>query len=225
MTTRTTMIRPAPVRPSAGSLLLAAALFAVVLACAGCNSTRSTSNELQSDLVASEQRAREARELFIKADRLRKDGKTTEAVDTYRQSLVLDTSNSAAWHNLGTLLIEQKDYMGAAGALRTAADLAPNDARPLENLGLTYHRAGYDDQALKYYMESLSRDPNWIGSIRGVAMCSYRLNRSTEEILNVLSRGVMLERDDSWSTMLRRERFRVSEQLKAEKDALRREGK
>jgi Tfp pilus assembly protein PilF len=219
------MIRTVPALRRTCSIFLCAAALTLVFASTGCKSTASKSSDMQSEFAAADVRAREARELFIKADRLRKDGKTSEAVDMYRQSLVLDTSNSAAWHNLGTLLIEQKDYMGAAGALRTAADLAPTDARPLENLGLTYHRAGYDDQALKYYMESLGRDPNWIGSIRGVAMCSYRLNRANEQILEILSRGQMLERDDSWSNMIRRERIRVNEQLKAEKDALRREGK
>lgn len=195
-----------------------------LLPLAGCAS-HAAKPQHQAELEAAEARSREARDLFVQADRARKGGKAAEAIDLYRRSLGLDGSSAAAWHNLGTLLMEQKDYMAAASALRSAADLSPQDPRPLESLGLTYFRAGYDSQALEHYMESLRRDPNWVASIRGVAMCSYRLNKASDEILEVLTRGVMLERDDSWRDRIQRERIRVEQQIKSEKDAARREGR
>lgn len=204
------------------------AALAVILfagAAGGCASTASRTSTAAESAAAADARMREAHALLIQADQARKSGKATEAVELYRRSLGLDGANAAAWHNLGTLLIEQKDYMAAASSLRSAADLAPADPRPLESLGLTYFRAGYDDQAMRHYMESLQRDPNWLGSIRGVAMCSYRLNQASDDILTVVSRGVMIERDSEWRTMLQREKIRVEQQLKAEKEAARRDGR
>lgn len=190
----------------------------------GCSTTPSRGSA-EAAAQAADERAREARALLLQADQARKSGHSEEAIALYRRSLGLDGSNSAAWHNLGTLLIEQKDYMAAASSLRSAADLAPLDPRPLESLGLTYFSAGYDEEALEHYMESLRRDPNWLGSIRGVAMCAYRLHKASDAILEVLGRGVMLERDNTWRQMLQRERIRVEQQLKSEKDAARRESR
>ncbi|HLO39556.1 MAG TPA: tetratricopeptide repeat protein [Phycisphaerales bacterium] len=205
------------------------ALFAAVctafLLAAGCESTRKPRLDLQGDLAAADARSREARELLEQAEDLRKKGKSELAISTYRRSLELDESSSAAWHNLGTLLLDQKDYMGAATALRAAADRAPTDPRPLESLGLVYHRAGYDEKAISYYFESLERDPNWLGSIRGVAICSHRLNSASDQILEILDRGVMRESDDAWSMVIKRERIRVKEQLRADKESLRRDGR
>lgn len=177
------------------------------------------------EAAAMEERYREARELQARADQARRSGRQPEAIDLYRRSLGLDGSNFAAWHNLGTLLMEQQDYMSAAGALRSASDLAPTDPRPLESLGLTYFRAGYDEQALRYYMESLERDATRVESIRGVAMCAYRLNQANDDILEVLRRGSMVEQDPKWRAMIHRERIRVEQQIKSEKEAARREGR
>lgn len=201
----------------------AASLSAVVAGLSGCSPA--PRKAVLPDASEIEDRLRQARELQTKADQARRKGNQPEAIDLYRRSLGLDGSNFAAWHNLGTLLMEQKDYMAAAGALRAAADLAPTDPRPLESLGLTYFRAGYDDQALRHYMESLDRDPTRVESIRGVAMCAYRLNRADDDILEILRRGSMVEPDAKWRTMIHRERVRVEQQIKAEKESARREGR
>ncbi|MCK6476151.1 MAG: hypothetical protein L6Q35_04885 [Phycisphaerales bacterium] len=207
---------------SGGGLRAAAMLAALFAATAGgCKTTAPAAAQA----AEQDQRVREARDLLVQADQARKAGKKDEAIDLYRRSLGLDGSSAAGWHNLGTLLMEKKDYMGAASALRSAADLDARDPRPLENLGLTYFRAGYDDEALTNYMESLRRDPNHLPSIRGVAMCSYRLNRANEEILDVVRRGVLIERDAQWRTMLQREKIRIEQQIKAEKEDARREGR
>lgn len=206
-----------------GSVL---ALLLLVLAAAGLIPACATSTRpAPPDQAAADARASDARKLFVEANEARNDGKNDEAIDLYRRSLGLDGTNAAAWNNLGTLLIERGEYMHAASALRSAADLSPADPRPLENLGLAYFRAGYDDDALRFYIESLQRDPNFQGSIRGVALCSQRLNRATEQILEILGRGVMSENDPAWRQTIQRERIRVEQQLKAEKEAARREGR
>ncbi len=210
-------------RPNRAAALLALCLLPLATALPGC---RSSSTPSQPDPGQTDARFREARELLDQAEAARKAGKNAQAADLYRRSLGLDGNSSAAWNNLGTLLIEQGDYMGAASALRSAATLAPpDDPRPLENLGLAYFRAGYDDEALRHYMESLQRDPNYSKSIRGVATCSSRLNSASDEILAVLNRGMMTERDPQWRQTITREKIRVEQQLKTEKEAARREGR
>jgi Tfp pilus assembly protein PilF len=202
----------------AAAVSLASASSAILT---GCAASRGSPAAEQPD----DARLREARELQVRADDARKRGKDDEAVDLYRRSLGLDGANAACWNNLGTMLMEKQDYMGAASALRAAADLAPTDPRPLENLGHNYSRAGFDEDALRYYLESLERDANWINSIRGVSNSAYRLSRADDRILEVLSRGQMIETDPKWRERLTREKIRVQAQIKFERDAARREGR
>ncbi|MCC6426465.1 MAG: tetratricopeptide repeat protein [Phycisphaerales bacterium] len=222
MNVPTTVIASGPAPGRIGRSLALCLVLGAALACAGCNTTP---RPQLPDQAETEARLREARALLIQAEQARKSGKNVEAIDFYRRSLGLDGNNPAAWNNLGILLIEQSDYMSAANALRAAADLNPVDPKPLQNLGLAYFKAGYDQEALRYYTESLERDPNWIESIRGVAMCSHRLNLSNDEILAILSRGLMVERDRTWRDTITREKIRVEQQLKAEREAARREGR
>lgn len=137
----------------------------------------------------------------------------TRAADLNRKAIALDSSMGWAWNNLGIALLEQKEYLGAADALKKAAELLQNDPRPLENLGLTHATAGYDSESLKYYALSLEKDPYWLPSLRGALLAQKRMLLSDEDGLDRVKRGLYTEKDPTWRKVFEVERMRIEQEL------------
>jgi len=201
-------------RISHATIRVAAACLTAIalLAIAGCTIPTSSAEQGTS-------RLKEAIKLSEQADAARKAGKTDEAIDLYKQAIGLDKDLYGAWNNLGTMLMEKGQYLPASDALKTAAGLAPGDPRPLENLGLVYHRAGWDAEALRYFRQALERDPTRVESLRGMAVCAQRLNAADDDLLDDLRRALLVETDPQWRSMISREKFRVETALDAAKKA------
>ena len=136
-----------------------------------------------------------------------------EAIEYYGRAVALHDAMGAAWNNLGVLLLEEQRYMDASRALQKAATLNSTDPRPLDNLGLIYHRTGYEEEALRHYGEALKRDPNYLNSLRGGVLAASRLGRVDEEILSWAERGSLLETDPKWREIFMRERFQMATRL------------
>ena len=164
-------------------------------------------------------RSKEAYELSLKAQEAQKNGKTEQAIDYYQRAAMLQPNFRGVWNNLGVLLMSQNRFIDAAEAFKREADLAPEDPRPLENLGLVYYTAGFADQAMTYYFSSLDRDPNWVPALRGVALSSRRLVQADQKTADVLRRALMVETDPEWRKVFEQERLRVENQLREQLDA------
>lgn len=185
----------------------------------GCKTTHMSSDEL--DAEARDRRLRESYRLFAAGQRAQKGGRLDEAREYYAQAVDLNPELSAAWNNLGIVLMdkEKPDYLNAAGAFRKSADLSPTDPRPYENLGLTYRRAKWYDESVRYYGMSLERDPNYLPSLRGYALGAIETAKVDETLLEHVKRALLIETDPAWRLEFERYKLRVEGELAAAKNA------
>jgi tetratricopeptide (TPR) repeat protein len=168
-----------------------------------------------SDVQAGNTNRADALVLVGQAQRAEASGHMDEAIALYEQAVETWGSLAGAWNELGLLRMEKGNYLEAADAMRIAAELAPNDPKPLENLGLVYHRAGYDQKALKYYEQALERNPNRIEALRGIVRVANRLHLADESILAHVNHALLLESDPTWRQVFERERVRIRGQLRS----------
>jgi Tfp pilus assembly protein PilF len=185
-------------------------LSAMLLSC-GCASNNANRDDL------SRQQA-EAVRVSIEAQQAQKAGYTDRAIALYQEALKLDGEMGAAWNNLGTLLLDKKEYQSAATAYRRAADLSPSDPRPYENLGLLYRQAGWRDDSVKYYEMALERDPDSLPALRGFALAAKEQARADEITRDRLRRAMMVEKDEAWRSEFQSQLLRVEAELGKSKD-------
>jgi len=151
-----------------------------------------------------------ARDLNQKALAAQKAGKTDDAIDLYRQVVQIEPKMFMAWNNLGVLYMEKQNYVEAGLALKSAADLAPNDPLPMENLGLAYYRAGWADKSLGYYIEAIARAPNRTEGYRGAYRASKQLGLKDQAALDRVQQALLVETDEKWRGIYMRERVWLS---------------
>jgi tetratricopeptide (TPR) repeat protein len=151
-------------------------------------------------------RLNNAREIAVDAQRTKDPSKAAEkykdAVREYREF-------PSAWTNLGVLMMNDEQYLQAAEAFGTAAELDASDPRPLYNLGLLYDRRGYLREARGYYERALERDDNFLPALRGVIRADALLNEGSTQTLRWLERALMLEQDRKWQEWMRLQKARI----------------
>lgn len=200
-------------RRSIGSVLIAGALLsAACLSLPGCTIPQSARGP-----GASQARQSEAAKLATQAEKALRDQKYEKAEEYGRQAIGLAPDLAGAWNNLGVAFMEQQKYMDAAQAFKRAGDLSPTDPTPYENLGLVYYRAGFDTEALRWYVEALNRDQNWLPALRGAVACAQRLKKADEATLERCNRGLMLERDEKWRETFERQKLRIEADLEEQR--------
>ncbi|ANI21738.1 hypothetical protein AB870_25950 [Pandoraea faecigallinarum] len=78
---------------------------------------------------------------ILRADALRETGQPELAEQAYR-TLLGGTEAAAAWHGIGLVAAQRKDYAGAALALREAVNRAPTEPFYLSDLGFALLNSG-----------------------------------------------------------------------------------
>lgn len=137
----------------------------------------------------------EARRLALEADVA---DSPADAIELYRQALTVYRELAPVWNNLGIQLMQQQQYLDAAQAFVNASEIQPEDPRPLYNLGLTWERAGYLIDALRYYGKSLERDPRYLPALRGAIRAERILGRAGDETIRRVRLALAQEQDESW---------------------------
>lgn len=206
-------------------VLLLIGLTAAIGACAGGRSGASTSFPAPGARLAEARGiAQQAAEIATKAKAARVDGRDKEAdklaakaIEQYRQALNVSGDMADAWNNLGVLLVDQKDLMGAADAFTIAMQQSPADPRPCENLGLVYSRAGWSEESLKYYDLAIERSPNYLPALRGAIQQAHLLGQADEARLKQVRRALLLEQDERWQMFFEREQVRISGRLETDR--------
>lgn len=186
-----------------GAFVLTTAGAAAILA-GGCKSPSA-----QSQIAEMQTREVEATRLASEAEKLADEGKPEEAIEMYQRSLAQSRNLAYVWNNLGVLLLEKKNYIDAASVLNVAADMAPTDPRPMENLGLVYHQTGHEERALGYFKLALERSPNRLPAIRGAVQSGKRLGLTDRPALERVDHGLMVETDPDWRRFMVAERVRM----------------
>ncbi len=102
---------------------------------------------------------------------------TTEAI-TYLQNF-LDTNpySEIAWHQLGKLFRNNKEYDKAINALEFALAIDENFEGALIELGKNYEYLGNFTKALKYYEEALQKDSYSAYILWRIGACYENLNK------------------------------------------------
>ncbi len=182
----------------------------------GCAETKK-SQGLIIKLPPSGERLAEAIRLTALGERAQDEGDDGTAMAFYKEATTLSSdAPSAAWNNLGMLHLKHKEYLDARRYLSTASQIAPLDPQPMYNLGLTYHNAGWDRQALESFLLALDREPNYIEAIRGAATATMRLRLTEEDALDRLKHALLVETDATWRDVFERERLAMESRLEIE---------
>lgn len=79
----------------------------------------------------------------------------------------------------GVALVRQERYHEALTSFRLALRERPDDASPLEQMGVVYTRIGMTDEAVKAYRKALERKPDSPGAHYGLGF--LLLNRGRHE--------------------------------------------
>lgn len=193
------------------SLALTITALGVLPACSSSSSRRPTSkaDSIDPALAYARRQREEARTHYTKALALSAKGKSEEALQEYRNALELDDQLYAAWNNMGQLLMDKGNYADAVAAFQIAAGIEPSDPRPLYNTGLAYQRVGWASDAYTSYDRALTRDPNYLPAMRGLARSAEMLGGSNAHLLQVIKTAQLQERDEQWRDYFRAQYDRV----------------
>jgi tetratricopeptide (TPR) repeat protein len=189
----------------------------VAVACAaGCKSHQATAPKTAyiSDNSGDADHMRKALALASEAEAAWKAGKDDRAIELYQQSLAQSQDLALVWSNLGALLMKKENYLDAAEAFKSAADLSPNDARPFYNLGVIYQRTHWEQTALEYYIKALERQPNYLFALRGAVGTGQMLVVVDDDALKRARALLMIETDPQWRRVAETEQLRLENELK-----------
>jgi tetratricopeptide (TPR) repeat protein len=103
------------------------------------------------------------------ADLYRARGAEADAEKTLRDGLAHDTRSSVLHHSLGLVLVREKRKSESLEELKTAAQLAPGNARYSYVYAVALHDAGQGKEALKVLNTALKRNPNDRDVLYGLA--------------------------------------------------------
>jgi Flp pilus assembly protein TadD len=106
--------------------------------------------------------------------------KPKEAQAEYRRAAALDPKMSAAYVNLGMLLLESHQDTAAVAPLRKAVELLPAESRPRYLLAVALDRSGDRAGAAQAFEALLHLDPNDINALQYLGWMNLRSGRPAE---------------------------------------------
>lgn len=194
---------PAPV------LCAACAALALLAGCAGSQRVEPTPQ----DQMSPDQRRAEAHRLVMTAQEQSRAGAEREAIETYKQSVLLYGGDAFAWYNLGVLLKRQGRLAESSEAWRMAADADPTDPRALTALGLQLQELGWLSDAAEHYRRALERDPSYLPALKKAVEVDQLSDRYTDTTLENVRRALLQEQDPQWVEFLRRVQGKALERV------------
>jgi tetratricopeptide (TPR) repeat protein len=105
-----------------------------------------------------------------------------EAEAAFRQAIQLDPKHAPAHHELGRLLLERGDLVGAAVALRTAVRLGPKDAGAHYDLGRALDGQGDFGGAATAYQEAIHLRPDFAEAHCNLGKLLFQQGRFAEAL-------------------------------------------
>jgi Flp pilus assembly protein TadD len=103
-----------------------------------------------------------------------------EAQAEYERATALDPKMSAAYVNLGMLLLENREEAAAVPPLRKAVELLPAESRPRYLLAVALDRSGDRAGAAEAFQAVLHLDPNDITAIKYLGWMNLRSGKPAE---------------------------------------------
>jgi tetratricopeptide (TPR) repeat protein len=109
-------------------------------------------------------------------------GRTPDAVASYRKAIELEPGRANAWTNLGIDLQKTGDNAGALDAFLRSDQLKPGTAATQFDIGLLRESLGQFPEALAAYDEALRLDPSIAGLHAGLSRVYRRLGRPKDAV-------------------------------------------
>ena len=106
--------------------------------------------------------------------------KSKEAQAEYQRAAALDPKMSAAYVNLGMLLLDNREDAAAVAPLRKAVELLPAESRPRYLLAVALDRSGDRAGAAESFEALLRLDPNDITAIEYLGWINLRSGKPSE---------------------------------------------
>lgn len=181
-----------------------------VLALGGCGSRPKPVEDQAERIAKAQASAVQARQALDK-------GEYPKAISLSEESLGYSQDLFATWNNLGLAYMKTGQRLQAAEAFRRAADLAPTESAPDENLALLWLDAGYASDALEHARRALNRNPNSVKGLRLGIQAADRARAADETIREWAKRAIMTEKEPVWLKYFEEQRFRIDAQIEAER--------
>lgn len=113
-------------------------------------------------------------------------GEKKEAISTWKKALMENSNNAVAAANLGSVYIQEKDYIKASIALETAVKRGTKDAKTLVNYGIAMAATGSYDSAKLMYQDALRIAPsNQEARLNLAILYIHHLNQSQEGLKEI----------------------------------------
>jgi tetratricopeptide (TPR) repeat protein len=187
----------------AGLVLVASAI--------GCNS-----NRRGDDGVVLEERRQEAVRLAARGREAQVAGDTKKAIDWYYRSIQAFPELPGVRTNLGVALLDEGNILDASDRLKEEVQLNPANAQgALVNLGIIYRNAGQPMPARDYFLRAIELTPNDPLALRGAIETAALTNYDEEKCLDLVRRGMMVERDPKVLEDYKWRQFRLEAAIKA----------
>ncbi len=126
-----------------------------------------------------------------------------KAASLFDQAIAANSTNGAAYNNLGLTFFYQHDFHEAARAFEAAHEHLPGDPAPLNNLGLIMEMVARPDDALDLYWQAhylAPTNPEYLGNL---IRCRIRLKQIDDELRSQLHALLMFERRLEWQDWAR----------------------
>ncbi len=113
----------------------------------------------------------DAKDLYDRARRFQKSGRSREARELYRKALALDPQNVHAVNNIGVAFLQERNFTEARKSFEDAVRLQPDYVDPYYNMACLYVIQGDTKRGLDYLKRAVSLD----GSVREWALADADL--------------------------------------------------
>jgi tetratricopeptide (TPR) repeat protein len=100
----------------------------------------------------------EAKDLYDRARRFQKSGRSKEARRLYKRSLELDSNNVRALNNVGVTFLQERNFTEARKSFEDAMRLQPDYVDPYYNLACVYAIQGDTEKGLSYLRRAIALD-------------------------------------------------------------------
>lgn len=87
-------------------------------------------------------------------------GNRRAAIQNFRRAIELDSNNGIAAANLGSIYVQERDYIKAAVVLEMAHRRGMRDLKILSNYGVALAHSGHPEKANDLYQVALKEQPN-----------------------------------------------------------------
>jgi tetratricopeptide (TPR) repeat protein len=181
--------------------VFAVALTGMVAATTGCRIINQTDNQVLSIDMAKQEML--GQQLVEKGNHYVAKNQFDKAASFYDQAIAADSTNAAAYNNLGLVFFFQHDFHEAARAFQAAHEHQPEDPAPLNNLGLIMETVAHPNEALDYYREAHEMAPTNPEYLGNLVRAKIRLKMVDDELREQIHSLLLFERRLEWQDWAR----------------------